>query len=806
MADPFAKFTQIPSTDDPFAKFQAVSQQPVDSTDPKVRQASIMNDDSIPSALKTFLAPEASDSMAGDVLTSIEAGADNLRDAYTAGLTQRAQPYLELLKEKMTGGDRSLDELKAQAEEEDQALDERSPIASGAGYLTGLLAPGGVLSGALKVGQKTAQTAKSIPYLEKMLRGPFMQGLIRGGTANTIFGQVDTDFDSSLSERGEKAAKDFSVGGLLDGTVSKIGSGLVNTISIAKSPKEVDKILTELDDAYSFITDQTQRAQAIKQHLEQVSLNEMGSLGDQAKSVLNFIKNNDDAVLSKVSQLRGQLGQLFPKAEAPDVGRAVGKAVVDELDDVSENINQFYAKYTKGNTTPTETKSAIDYLTGFFKKHGLMNEKGSWLDESGNVSDKFVPRYGFGKTTEAQQRFLADRLKDLWRSPGLNEVSNIRQTIQGEAYGAQPLFAKDSKGIVKGLANTLKSDEEQAIKQLYGDEVYNEFLKSKGDFSKAYSSIKSVGKKIGLGRSPETGELMLVKDPDKVISGITKLSAEELNQLKPIFEKRNAWEPLRSHLMQNLLGETPEEAAKNIGKFGLDNLNKFFSKSEVAQIQNYISQKLPDASRALAFEQAPGKISKTANKALESGVFNPKETKLLQGLISKADDVSGKESALSTVQKGYQNIAKNLADNPQFIADFEKAKGLLPKEALTEIKGDYLSRVVNKASKDGKVDYKVLAHELKKLTDTAKSMLFESAEIAQINKLIEQSSLATERSFLSRVLSKTPIGQKILPNQMVDPLIEATPERILNLLKKLGEFTQTGGQDYIAPALSGGVK
>lgn len=499
----------------------------------------------------------------------------------------------------------------------------------------------------------TSESLKGLPFLKRVLaRG------VSGGLGNMALGQV-SDPQIDAGESLKKSVIDFGIGGSLNAGLGQIGDYVSGKIDKARAPLEVKKMIDQLDDQFQHIKDPTERASAIQQYV-------------------------NDALAKETSSASG-------------LGQGVKSGIEKELNTASENIRNFYKSYTSGTSDKVSLENARKYLSDFFKNNKFMNSSGNWIDEAGNVVDTPVIRFGAGRTSEAQQKYLFDRFNDLFRNKSLTDLHDYKQVLQNSAFkGMNPVFGSgDNKGVVKGLSNAIKTDEEAAIKALYGDDVLKEFIAKKSAFSEVADSTKGIARKIGL--MNDSGDFIINKNPEDLVKTISKLPPNELEQLKPILERNG---------LKDLLGQLTQH-------------------------------------------------SNTVN-ALES--------------IGKPTN--------------YQNIGKRLADNPEFVDAFETAKGKLPEEALKQIKGDYIERVLQKAGDDPSK----IAKELSKLGDKGKSILFNPEEQVIIKTLQEQASMVESPSFLMSLLKGATRGKVNLPSHLIDPAVQAMPEWMIKLIKATGNF------------------
>lgn len=576
----------------------------------KTVQDKIFENPNYPDIIKKMVVPEKYDETIPNILSAIPARAENFTNALGANLPKHLENLAAYAGDRVTGGEHSYGEISNAQQQRRDVINEKHPLVAGESYLEGLLMPFGAMNKALKVGEGVATAAKTAPsFLGKMLSGPFVQGAIKGGVSNLLYGQAGADLNSSLGQRTTKGAIDTAIGGALGGVFNKVGDVVSGKLNRARAPQEVQKLLTQLDEQFSTIKDPAERSQAIQDFINNAIQNESGKVAGSGEAIKSGLEN--------------------------------------EINQASNNIKSFYNTFTGGKATPAQVTNAKDYLQGFFQKNGFMNKAGNWVNEAGQEVESPVVRYGAGQTSGTQQNFLFDRWNDLFRNPELSRLHDLKQTIQADAYkGADPLFSGGSKHVVRGLTDAIKTDEEAAIRNTYGDKIAEEFLGKKQAFKEAIGPIKAIGKRVGL--MNDAGEFAINSSPEQLISKIAKLPPEDMQKLIPVLERQGVLDqfPQIKEAFGNI--DALETVGKpsnyqNLGKKLADNPNFFKSlqtskntlpPEALNQIKADYIERIVGAAKGnnAKIAESLGKLSESSKKML----FSEEEIALLNQLQTKS--------------------------------------------------------------------------------------------------------------------------------------------------------------------------
>jgi len=196
--------------------------------------------------------------------------------------------------------------------------------------IAGLVTPGGAMSQAAKVGQKAATAAK-LGGAGAGILSKAAEGLVRGGVANALYGQVAADGNTPLADRGINAGIDFAAGGLPDAALS----GGARTISKAseylsdkKIPQKIYSWATGLGKEGGKNTDMVdillkEGAVGSKDTLESLSAQRVKEIGGQLRSALSGKEANYDQIVSQIKNFEDS----FASGERETAKNALSKVM-----------------------------------------------------------------------------------------------------------------------------------------------------------------------------------------------------------------------------------------------------------------------------------------------------------------------------------------------------------------------------------------------------------------------------------------------------------------------------------------------
>lgn len=246
-------------------------------------------------------------------------------------------------------------QISTRQKERDRQWQDDNPIVAGATDIAGLVTPGGGFSQAGRIGQGVAsalkleqvgKTAKEIQIGKKVL-----EGLVRGGVTNTLYGQVNTDADTPLDERAVKGVLDFVIGGVPDAGISgtfaggaKIADKLVEAripqrlyagaVGLgkegAKHPEMIDTLIKE-------------GAVGSKDKLQSLSAQKLKEIGAELRAKLTGKEANYDDIMSQISDFENK----FASGERESASNALNKVMgefkglfKDKTDDAAMGVMQ----------------------------------------------------------------------------------------------------------------------------------------------------------------------------------------------------------------------------------------------------------------------------------------------------------------------------------------------------------------------------------------------------------------------------------------------------------------------------------
>lgn len=561
------------------------------------------------------------------------AAASGVLEGYSLEANKKLEPFLNALLAKARGDPKSSimtgqglgEEYSAQKDYLDRELAKvaiKYPKLNTGGKIFGTFAPGsgplwlwknaGKLTGAGKI-------AATSPFLKKLLaRGG------QGALATAAGGQIMEEVDTPAEDRLLRLVIEAPIGAILNTTLGKVG----DYITKARAPKLAEKVTEALKQKFRTVEDEGLRKKLIQEGIDQLNA------GLQETKI--------------------------------GAGANMQKAFEKDISETSSKMKDFINKYVRGKTDEVSLTNARKYLQDFFQRNKLMDAKGNWIDETGRVIENIRPRAGVTEQ-KAEQDLLAEYWNDYFRNPTLPELQNLKKGLGKKTFkqtGEQRIISKQSPQGKK-LYSALKTDEEEAIKKLYGEDVYKEYLGAKSQFHEMADKFEPIAKKLGIIK--EDGEIISAIDPDQFLVKLSKLNRKELTDVLPYIKKTGMFDDYLKYLKTTrTLGEIKpasqtakiaalEHRLTNDPKFAESfvKLKELLPEDTVNQIKGNVLENITKKAGS-DMEKLYDQISNIPESTRKI-IFNPDEIKMLAD-IEKYAKTSGNKSFLTKLLQGF--IAK----------------------------------------------------------------------------------------------------------------------------------------------------
>ncbi len=440
----------------------------------------------------------------------------------------------------------------------------------------------------------------------------------------------------------------------------------------------------------------------------------------------------------------------------------------------------------------------------------------------GKVGDMISKRIATAKSPKEVERLVGD-LRERFGS--IQDPTERAQAIAGHLDE----FTSSQQGQVTGAGERIKKALEDEVGKASGEikAFYKEFTRGnktkaqvqeakaflqkffqeQGFMNKAGQWVDEAGRpaaepvaRYGAGGTTNTQQQYLFdrfkdlfRNPDlDRLHGIRKaIGQEAYGGAQPLFPKGN------SGIVKGLESaiRADEEAAIRAA-YGDDVAGQFLAKKKAFKD---VAEPIKVLGRKLGFVNEAGDfvITKSGDEIVTSlsKLGDDELQKILpilerQGVMKEFPQIEKAFENIRTAEKvgkGYQNVAKKLSDDPEFISAFEKGNANLPEEALDQFKADYLERAIQKAGGNNAK----LAKELGKLPSKARSMLFSDEELRIIHELETQAAVPTKgQGFLMKLLSGK-LGQA-LPDNVGDMVIQNAPSNLISIVDRIAKGARAG--------------